>query len=222
MKLTNLKYFFFGLALIVIGLFASPNFSFAFSKEEVIQSLMNQIKLLQAQLVQLQNSPNTSLEWCYTFDKNLKFDNKGKEIIALHQALEKEGFGPFDRGGDDFNAFEVFAEQTASAVVGFQQKYKDDILTPNGLKYGTGFVGKFTRAKLNQLYGCGASTRPVTDNGSGHSITVLSPNGGETWTKGTTQTIKWQDPVPVPSCIVGGPCITPLPPRYYDITLVPY
>ncbi|OHA54673.1 MAG: hypothetical protein A2Z62_00400 [Candidatus Terrybacteria bacterium RIFCSPLOWO2_02_42_20] len=215
MKLTNLKYFFFGLALIVIGLFASPNFSFAFSKEEVIQSLMNQIKLLQAQLVQLQNSPNTSLEWCYTFDKNLKFDNKGKEIIALHQALEKEGFGPFDRGGDDFNAFEVFAEQTASAVVGFQQKYKDDILTPNGLKYGTGFVGKFTRAKLNQLYGCGASTRPVTDNGSGHSITVLSPNGGETWTKGTTQTIKWQDNTPQI-------LIYPVPTRYYDIKLVSY
>ena len=54
------------------------------------------------------------------------------------------------------------------------------------------------------------------------SLNVLSPNGGETWTKGTTQTIRWQDPVPVPSCIVGGPCITPLPPRYYDITLVPY
>jgi len=32
------------------------------------------------------------------------------------------------------------------------------------------------------------------------SITVLSPNGGETWTKGTTQTIKWQDNRPMPTC----------------------
>ena len=32
------------------------------------------------------------------------------------------------------------------------------------------------------------------------SITVLSPNGGESWQKGTTQTIKWQDNTPVPTC----------------------
>ncbi|MBI2474692.1 MAG: peptidoglycan-binding protein [Candidatus Taylorbacteria bacterium] len=32
------------------------------------------------------------------------------------------------------------------------------------------------------------------------SITVLSPNGGETWVKGLTQTIKWQDNTPEPPC----------------------
>lgn len=32
---------------------------------------------------------------------------------------------------------------------------------------------------------------PIENNSS--SITVLSPNGGEIWTKGTTQTISWQD-----------------------------
>jgi len=61
---------------------------------------------------------------------------------------------------------------------------------------------------------------------SAPSITVLSPNGGETWTKGTTQTIKWQDNTPIPPpppCQVGVPCYAPLPvPRAYDIKLVTY
>ncbi|MDO8619805.1 MAG: PKD domain-containing protein [bacterium] len=55
------------------------------------------------------------------------------------------------------------------------------------------------------------------------AITVLRPNGGETWTKGTTQTIKWQDnrPVPVSSCSDDGSvCTTSV--RTYDLKLAPY
>ncbi|MEK9134990.1 MAG: hypothetical protein AAB451_01695 [Patescibacteria group bacterium] len=48
---------------------------------------------------------------------------------------------------------------TASEVVDFQLKYKSEILTPFGLKNGTGFVGKSTRAKLNKLYGCEGGTQ---------------------------------------------------------------
>lgn len=53
------------------------------------------------------------------------------------------------------------------------------------------------------------------------AITVLSPNGGETWTKGTTQAIKWQDSNP-PSinCPVGATCTVPV--QSYDIQLIPY
>ena len=53
------------------------------------------------------------------------------------------------------------------------------------------------------------------------SITVLSPNGGETWTKGTTQTIKWRDNTPVSTCPVGAQC-APQAPKYFDIKLLPY
>jgi len=54
-------------------------------------------------------------------------------------------------------------------------------------------------------------------------ITVTSPNGGETWTKGVTQTIKWQDisPVPLYECPVGANCVPPAP-TSYDIKLAPY
>lgn len=52
-------------------------------------------------------------------------------------------------------------------------------------------------------------------------ITVLSPNGGETWTKGTTQTIKWQDNTPIPPCPTGAACL-PYVLKYYDIKLTHY
>src|SRR3989344_734202 len=52
------------------------------------------------------------------------------------------------------------------------------------------------------------------------SITLLSPNGGETWIKGTTQAIKWQDNTGTISCPVGTNCILPV--RYYDLKLVSY
>ncbi len=49
-------------------------------------------------------------------------------------------------------------------------------------------------------------------------ISVISPNGGEVWEKGTKQIIKWQDSAPLPDCPTGGACIPPL--RLYDIKLV--
>ena len=162
-----------------------------------IQALLQQIVQLQQQLVQVQGTTTTA--WCHDFNTNLKIGDSGTEVTALHQALEKMGFGPFDRGDGESNAFDDFTEQTASEVVGFQQKYKDEVLTPWGLKYGTGFVGKSTRAKLNALYGCEAiiptlpetpaSTTPATTTSS---ITITSPNGREKWVAANTYNITWE------------------------------
>ncbi|MFH0755274.1 MAG: Ser-Thr-rich GPI-anchored membrane family protein [bacterium] len=97
-------------------------------------------------------------QWCHNFNVNLKIGDSGNEVKALGIILTKEGFGRTEyREGliDPISDDGVFIEDTASAVVGFQEKYADEILKPSNLKYGTGFVGPSTRKKLNSLYGCG-------------------------------------------------------------------
>lgn len=53
------------------------------------------------------------------------------------------------------------------------------------------------------------------------SITILSPNGGEVWAKGSTQTIKWQNNLFSPAVCLDTNCTQPAP-KIYDITLQPY
>ncbi len=56
-------------------------------------------------------------------------------------------------------------------------------------------------------------------NASTNSVTVVSPNGGETWTKGTMQYIRWTDNG-ASACPAGASCAQPA--RPFDIKLVPY
>lgn len=167
-------------AIFLFIVLMSPQFAGAATAEELqrqIAALLEQIKFLQAQLAQVQEQP---VEWCHNFNVNLKVGDIGDEVVALHMALDQEGFSVPE---DNFSQPRHFNETTASAVTGFQQKYRDEILTPSSLKFGTGFVGKATRAKLNKLYGCKVkpSRPPVTPPEVRPSITVISPNGKEVW-----------------------------------------
>ncbi|OGZ54375.1 MAG: hypothetical protein A3B25_01780 [Candidatus Ryanbacteria bacterium RIFCSPLOWO2_01_FULL_48_26] len=209
------------------GTAVSANSDIVAQLQAQIAALLAQVQQLQAQLGAQQGQ--TPAVFCHNWTNNLRVGDRGNAVDALVTALVREGFIPNPSNeriyGEDFN------EQVASAVVGFQEKYASEILTPNGLSHGTGYVGASTRAKLNRLYGCGQPTQP--------SITVLSPNGGESWTKGTAQTIKWQDgasfscpPNAVclrastiydiklaqyyPPCVVGAPCAIPRYPYIYS------
>ncbi len=82
----------------------------------------------------------------------MQIGSSGSDVSALQVALQKDG--------ESVNSTGAFDEQTASAVTGFQEKYASSILTPNNLKYGTGFVGGATRSQLNALYGCGDHATP--------------------------------------------------------------
>ncbi len=150
------KYFIFAL---IIGALIMPRLSLAATPAEIqaqINAIMAQIKQLQAQLAELQGQTSG---WCHDFSTNLRMENSGTEVAALKTALRKENFDPKDESRNEYE--EWFGESTAAAVSGFQQKYADEILTPLGFKYGTGYVGKTTRAKLNKLYGCGIVPTPT-------------------------------------------------------------
>lgn len=210
-----------------------------------IASLMAQIKALQAQLNTI-SSP--SEVWCHTFNKNLKIGDNNEEVSYLRMALLKDGFleneSSLVQVGNP-STENNFNESTSAGVTGFQQKYASEILTPVGLKYGTGFVGAGTRAKLNKLYGCGNTMPPIACTMDAKqcpdgtyvsrtgpkcefascpiykSVTVTSPNGGEVWAKGTTQTIKWYDNFVTAQCPAGTICPEPTR-KSYNIILLPY
>lgn len=169
-----------------------------------IAQLQQQIAQLQQQLAKIEGR---EVAWCYDFNVSLRYGDKGAEVKALHTALEKEGFliNKSEKENDSFGTY------TASGVSGFQVKYRAEVLTPWGLTYGTGFVGKTTRLKFNELYGCEIPTAPVTEAGPIEEdevvveeeeiqeeeiqeesyIQVLSPNGGEEWLIGETYNISW-------------------------------
>ncbi len=141
---------------VFLGILIVPNISSATTVADLqaqIQSLLAQLSQLQAQLAQMQGQPAV---WCYDFNRDLKYGNGGTDVYNLQIVLEKEGFSITQ---DEKNQ-KQFGESTADTVVGFQQKYKDEVLAPWNLQFGTGFVGKTTIAKLNKLYGCRVKPTP--------------------------------------------------------------
>jgi len=147
-----------------------------------IAELQAQIARLQKQLEIIEETPTKT--WCHNFYKNLRYGDRGPEVYALQEALRKEGF-KISKTEHTARISAYFGITTASAVVGFQEKYKEEILVPWGLEYGTGFVGKTTRKKLNELYGCGVvpplppTTCFDTDGGKNYYVkgTVSSESG---------------------------------------------
>ncbi len=112
--------------------------------QERIIELRKKLKKYRSLLEEMAPTPR---EWCYNFENDLRIDDEGEDVEMLHKALKEEGFST----AADESSFSLI---TASSVVGFQQKYEEDILHSLDLPYGTGFVGSVTRDKLNELYGC--------------------------------------------------------------------
>jgi len=191
------KYVF--LTLFVLSILISPSIINAESPSDIanqIAELWRQITVLQEQLARLRGQSN---EWCYTFEKNLGIGATGNDAIALREALNKKDFVISDKT-------QVYTEEAVSAVSAFQLKYKNEILTPNGLTSPTGYVGPATRRVLNRLYGC-----KNIENTQAPSITLISPNGGETWKIKSEQKIRWSLSKQVPEnyylniWLIGGP-----------------
>ena len=62
--------------------------------------------------------------------------------------------------GEQLSVSSSYGAADEAAVRRFQDKYRDDILTPWGNRHSTGYVFKTTRTKINQLY-CAAQQTPI-------------------------------------------------------------
>lgn len=86
----------------------------------------------------------------FSFSRNLQYGDTSAEVKILQQILNNDSrtliaeIGP----GSPGNETTYFGGLTRAAVIKFQELYREEILVPNGLTRGNGFVGPSTRAQL--------------------------------------------------------------------------
>ncbi|TXI10250.1 MAG: DUF2341 domain-containing protein [Polynucleobacter sp.] len=87
----------------------------------------------------------------YKFYRNLSYRMTNSDIKELQKYLNANGFIIAQSGagslGKETNYFGLL---TYKALIKFQEAHSPDILTPNGLKKGTGYFGPSTRAFVNK------------------------------------------------------------------------
>lgn len=89
---------------------------------------------------------NKTKEPSFQLTQNLVLGSKGNQVEKLQECLAKD-----PEVYPDGTVSGYFGSKTKAAVIKFQEKYKDEVLVPAGLKQGNGRVGPATRQKLNSL-----------------------------------------------------------------------
>jgi lysophospholipase L1-like esterase len=116
-------------------------------------NLVSDTIFLKQNTISTKNLQSNQVNPLKSFTKQLKQNQNNSEVKALQVFLNSDPdtkIAPSGVGspGKETNFFGLL---TKKAVIKFQEKYADDILTPWGLKKGTGVVGKTTILKINEL-----------------------------------------------------------------------
>lgn len=83
----------------------------------------------------------------HKFNVNLRYGQRGDDVRFLQIFLKDQGSGIYPEG----IISGWFGSLTRKAVIRFQEKYASEILAVWGLIKGTGFVGRTTRSKINEI-----------------------------------------------------------------------
>ena len=112
-----------------------------------IDELKEEISRLKV-LISLNQKEGEQSFLCQRIENNLYFGlTNSPEVSCLQEFLKKQGTEIYPEGLVTGN----FLSLTKSALIRFQEKHTADILTPLGLKQGTGFFGELTRNFVNKI-----------------------------------------------------------------------
>jgi hypothetical protein len=109
--------------------------------------------------------------------RNLRLGDKGEDVRILQRFLNQNPLTQVSKTGpgSPLNESTYFGPLTKNAVIRFQELYASDVLAPAGLLAGTGFVGPFTRQKINIISGALTQT-PSQSATSSATSSVLVDN----------------------------------------------
>lgn len=99
-----------------------------------------------------QNATDTTSTCEFNF--NIRLGQSGEDVANLQRFLSKQDIDIYPEG----IISGYFGNLTKAAVIRFQERYVIEILDPWEISQGTGFVGRTTRAKINELCGVSNST----------------------------------------------------------------
>jgi hypothetical protein len=134
-------------SIVLEEVFQKPITSMTISELQAeIFRIISQIKQLQSQMQEL---ASFGIPGDYRFNKNLEFGQTSPDVSYLQMFLKSQGAEIYPEG----IVSGWFGSLTRQAVIRFQEKYAEDILTPLGLRAGTGFIAEATRAKINAILG---------------------------------------------------------------------
>ena len=115
-----------------------------------------------------------------SFSRTLKIGMSGEDVRILQQILNRNVDTKVTYSGIGSSGQEstYFGSLTQSAVIRFQEKYRQQILQPNGLLSGTGVVGPSTRNVLSSIQNGLDSSKISTSsvNATNSSKNNLNPN----------------------------------------------
>jgi hypothetical protein len=118
---------------------------------ELRKQLLAQIEFLKSEIARLEAEIKAILKArisCQRIKTNLFLGMRNSaQVRCLQEFLIAQDLEIYPRGLVTGN----FTSSTRAAVIRFQEKHRTEILTPLGLRRGTGFVGPATRAKINEL-----------------------------------------------------------------------
>lgn len=118
---------------------------------------------------------------------SLSFGSSGTEVKALQQILNSDSRTQVNASGVGSPGFEssYFGDATRAAVIRFQDLYRNELLLPQGLIKGNGFVGAATRRKLNALISAPIATSTATV--PNEKLELYYPSTYETTRGGTVE-----------------------------------